>query len=197
MAFKKTFLQLPLNIQMIISIIFIVIATIFLLLFMSESILSTFFDYLLFTKKHYFLDMQQYIIESNILFMNLCLLQYETLIKLFNYQFYSFLKDEYDLMSLSLYNKKQIDESKIVILKYSEIYKIPNNTYNPSLIRDENKKLYVFFYDNKTDPTDYAINLIKTNCFSFSNHINGVGNFRLPFYGNIRILLDFFIYFTK
>ena len=176
MAFKKTFLQLPLNIQMIISIIFIVIATIFLLLFMSESILSTFFDYLLFTKKHYFLDMQQYIIESNILFMNLCLLQYENLIKLFNFQFYTYLKDENELMTLSLYNKRQIDESKIVILKYSEIYKITNSTYEPSLILNEDKKLYVFFYDNNTIPDNHIIQLIKANCLSFLNQINGVGN---------------------
>ena len=148
MSFKKKFLKLPLKVQMNISIILIIITTILLLLFISEGIITTFFEYLIFTKKHYFFDMQQYIIESNILFVNLCLIQYENLIKLFNFQFYSYFKDEYLLNSFALFNRQKIDESKIVILNYSEIYKIPTDIYQPSLIRNEDKKLYVFLYEN-------------------------------------------------
>ena len=116
MSYKKTFLQLPLNAQIYISIIIMIIITISLIIIMSEVITSVFIDYLALTKKEYFYDMYQNILESNLFFMNLCLLQYEQLIKLFNYQFYSYLKDEdilidFMYMNYNLSNNNNINDN--------------------------------------------------------------------------------------
>ena len=82
--------------------------------------------------------MQQNIIESNIFFISICFLQYEDLIKLFNYQYYAYLKDDDDLNSSISDIFQFSDESRFVLLNYDEINKIPTDVYNNSLIYEEN-----------------------------------------------------------
>ena len=88
MGLKKTFLQLPLNSQIYFSIMAIIIANLLIIIFLSQVFTITQCNYLLSKKKEYFSVMFQNIMESNVYFMNLCILQYENLIKTFNYQLY-------------------------------------------------------------------------------------------------------------
>ena len=199
MSYKKAFLQLPLNAQIYISLIIMIIITILLIIIMSEVITSVFIDYLTLTKKEYFYDMYQNILESNLFFMNLCLLQYEHLIKLFNYQFYLYLKDEdilmdFTFMNYNLSNNNNInDNNKLLILYKSNIENLLKN--DNSL--DEGKKLYVFCYSNDNLFIGILTPLIMANYLSFFNQIKGVGNFRIPFYGDVITLEKYVLFFTK
>ena len=192
MSYKKTFLQLPLNVQLNISIFLMVITTIFLVLFISEGISSTFIQYLKQTRKKFFLDMQQYIIESNIFFMNLCFLQYENLNKLFNYQYYVYLKDE-DLIRFFYHDRPASFQTKnLIIVNKSELNKIPTTQYNPS---EEDKKWYVYFYLNTNDESR-IIPLIKSSSLTFLNQIKNIEKLRIPYYGNITLMQDYLIIST-
>ena len=93
MSCKRTLLQLPLNIQIYIFISAISIIVFYSTIFISESLTASHVHYLMSTHKNYYYNIKQYIIESEIFFMNLCILQYELLVKLFNYQYYSYLID--------------------------------------------------------------------------------------------------------
>ena len=194
MSYKKAFLKLPLNAQINFSIIFMTIIIILLILLFSQGIISTFIDYLIFTKKKYFFDMQQHIIENNIFFMNICFLQYENLIKLFNYQLYVYLKDDELLRIFQGINYLHYDDSEILFIYYYQ-NSIPPIEDDPSLISNGKKKLNAYIY--KEDYTHgRIINLIKANYLSFLNQIKGIGKFRLPFYGDISVMQDYIIYFT-
>ena len=195
MSYKKAFLKLPLNAQINFSIIFMTIIIILLILLFSQGIISTFIEYLLLAKKKYFFNMQQNIIENNIFFTNICFLQYENLIKLFNYQFYVYLGNEELLKIFARNNYIHFDDSKVRIIYYSE-NSLPPFDDDPSLVPDEYKKLYVYLYA-QDDSHGTLIAFFKANCLSFLNQIGGVGNFRLPFYGNISILHDYIIFHTK
>ena len=196
MSYKKTFLKLPLNIQINFSIIFMTIIIIILILVFSEGIISTFIEYLILTKKKYFFDMQQIIIECNIFFVNICFLQYENLVKLFNYQFYVYFRDEQLLKIFEGSNYIHTDESKFTILNYNDINKIPTVKYDPSSIPDEYKKLYVFIYKESFTGNQIKA-FIKADCLSYLNQLKNIGNFKLPFYGNVSIMKEYIIYFTR
>ena len=191
MSYKKLFLKLPLNTQLSISIFLLVITTIFLILFISEVVSSIFIHYLIQTRKKYFFDMQQNIIESNIFFMNIYLFQYEDLNKLFNYQYYLIVKDDSIIRDFIFPNIKYIYEDRMIILNKYEIYKIPTTKYNAS---EYNKKLYVFYY---SELNTTLIEQIKFTCSTFLNQIINIENLRIPFYGNIALLQDYVIGFTK
>ena len=140
--------------------------------------------------------MQQNIIESNIFFISICFLQYEDLIKLFNYQYYAYLKDDDDLNSSISDIFQFSDESRFVLLNYDEINKIPTDVYNNSLISEENMKLYIYFYgDNYSH--DRLIKLIKASYLTFLNQMKDIGYLKIPFYGNITIIKDYVITFNK
>ena len=106
MGLKRIFLQLPLNSQISISLILIIFCGFFLLTFLGETFSTQYLNYILLTKKEYYLNMEQNILESNIFFVNLCLFEYEYLIKLFNNQLYLYLKNETILLQFAIKNNR-------------------------------------------------------------------------------------------
>jgi hypothetical protein len=137
--------------------------------------------------------MEQNIIESNIFFINLCLFQYEFLIKTFNYQFYLYLKNDTILVRFAIKNMKYINEEKIVYYEPS-IDDIPD--YNSS-ISDNQQKIYIYNYLSNPRLKETINFLIKANYFSFLNLLEGVRNFRIPFYGDFPIIEEYVIVLTK
>ena len=196
MGLKQTFLQLPLNVQIYLSLIVIIIITLALIIVLSQVFTIVHSDYILSTKKEYFYNMQQSIIESNLLFLNLCVLQYESLIKLFNYQIYLYLKDEEILTNFSKVNDNNNSsyENKI------NIYKDPdkeNFTDNSLFISDDEQIVYIYSYSQEILNNDIIIKLISSNYLSFLNQIKAVRNFRIPYYGNLAIMGEYIMSFSK
>ena len=189
MSLKAIFLKLPINLQIYISLLFMILVTFGLILLLSLIFASNHIQYLLLSKKEYFLIMQKNIIESNIIFMQLSLYQYENLIKVFNYQIYLYLKDEEILKEFTIINNnKEIDENKIYIIKNPATDDLPD--YKPS----DEPKLYVYSYSPEQS---VIISLISSHYLSFVNQIKGIRNFRIPFYGNLTLAGEFLISFIK
>ena len=193
MAIKRVFLKLPLNIQIYLSLLLIIVITILLIISVLEVITSQNLKYLSSIRKEYFFGMEQNIIESNIFFINLCLFQYEFLIKTFNYQFYLYLKNDTILVEFALKNMKYINEEKIVFYDPS-IDEIPD--YNSS-ISDDQQKIYIYNYLNNLYIKNAVNYLIKANYLPFLNLLEGVRNFRIPFYGDFPIIEEYIIILHK
>ena len=193
MALKKFFLKLPLNMQIYLSLLLMIICTFLLNVSLLEVFTSQHLKYLSSIRKEYFFNMEQNIIESNIFFINLCLLQYEFLIKTFNYQFYLYLNNDTILMEFALKNSKFINEDKIV---YYDPSVDDISDYNSS-ISDNQQKIYI--YNNFNNPLiKEIINfLIKANYLPFLNILQGVRNFRIPFYGDFPIIDEYIIILNK
>jgi hypothetical protein len=193
MALKRFFLRIPLNLQIYLSLLLIIIATVLLDISLLEVFTSQHLKYLTSIRKEYFFNMEQSIIESYIFFTNLCLFQYEFLIKTFNYQFYLYLKNDTILMQFALQNMKYINEEKIVYFDPS-VDDIPD--YNSS-ISDDQQKIYIYNYLNDPFLKETINFLIKANYLSFLNLLKGVRNFRIPFYGDFPIIEEYVIVLTK
>jgi len=193
MSLKRIFLRMPLNMQIYLSLLLMIFGTFLLDISLLEAFTSQHLKYLTSIRKEYFFNMKQNIIESNIFFINLCLFQYEFLIKTFNYQFYLYLKNETILMQFALKNMKYINEEKIVYYDPS-VDDIPD--YNAS-ISDEKQKIYIYNYLNNPYIKETVNFLIKANYLSFLNLIEGVRNFRIPFYGDFPIIEEYVIVLTK
>ena len=195
MAFKQTFLQLPLNVQIYLSLILITFITLALIIALSQVFTVVHSDYIVSTKKVYFYNMQQSIIESNLLFLNLCILQYESLIKLFNYQIYLYLKDERILIKFTKNNTNDIFSNDIKICKVED----PNKDNKDNiLIPEQEQILYIYSYSIKSIlGNNSIINLIYSNYLSFLNQIKAVRNFRIPYYGNLTIMGEYIMSFTN
>ena len=86
--------------------------------------------------------MEKEIIESNINFINLCLMQYEHLIKYFIYQLYLF--HEENIKDFSNKTDILIDNNKIIIYNTSNIFLCD---YDITTSENE-QKLYVYYYSN-------------------------------------------------
>ena len=193
MALKRFFLKLPLNMQIYLSLLLIIIGTVLLDISILEVFTSQHLKYLTSIRKEYFFNMKQNIIESNIFFINLCLFQYEFLIKTFNYQYYLYLQNDTILMQFALKNMKYINEEKIVYYDPS-VDDIPD--YNSS-ITDEEQKIYIYNYLNNSYIKETVNFLIKANYLSFLNMLKGLRNFRIPFYGDFPIIEEYAIVLTR
>lgn len=186
MRLKKSFLQLPLNAQIYISIMVIIMITLLLIIFLSQAITLAHFDYLLSIKKLYFYSMHQNIMESNIYFLNLCILQYENLIKLFNYQFYLFLKDEVILKEFTFH--KNVDNNTIFIFKNPGQEIIPDFS-----VSNEEQILYIYNYAKNKIVNDTIIFLIASNYLSYVNQVKAVRNLKIPYYGEVYFMGEYII----
>ena len=195
MGLKKTFLQLPLNSQIYLSIMLIIIANLLIIIFLSQVFTITQCNYLKSRKKEYFSVMFQNIMESNVYFMNLCILQYENLIKTFNYQLYLYLHDEDILINFAMLNVNnifQFDTNKInLILDPSK--NITNN-YSYS---NTSEILYIYYYSDNKSILPSLGQLVITNGLSYLNQIKGIRSFRIPFYGDLFTMGEFLISFSK
>ena len=146
MSVIENFLKMPLKFQINLYLIFVLLITIILIFFFSEAILLMNFSYIKSERKEYFLHMEQSIIENNINFINICLLQYENIIKLFNFQTYHFLNNETLIRYFHETNnipKNLIDQKIVVIKNKSELDNYQE--YNEH-IPDKERKLYILIF---------------------------------------------------
>ena len=190
MPLKERFLKLPLKIQINIFLISIFIITIFLVFIFSQAISLMHFKIIKSKRKEYFLSMERGIIESNLYFINICLLQYENIIKLFNSQIYYYLNNETLLHYFYEKNKipENISQQKIHVFKnISEIKDYPD--YNPN----DTQKIFIYSASNNSNIYQTAIDLIKANAFIYLNVFEAVRNFKIPFYGTQKLMGEYVI----
>ena len=194
MGLKELFLKLPLKVQIHIGLLIIILICFHIILITSLTLVSILIKYLILTKKKYFYDIELKIIESDVLFQSLCLLQYENLIKLFNYQLYLYIYDESMIVYFATNGIYNYNESKLVLLT-PEVDKI-SPEYDRT-IPDENKKIYIYCYLDNSTMCQTIYRILYTNSISFFYQIQGVNNFRIPFYGDFPILGEYILAFTK
>ena len=197
MSLKEAFLKLPLKFQINISLIIIFIITICLILLFSQAISLIYFQYRRERKNEYFLSMEKSIIESHIYYINMCLLQYENIIKFFNSEIHNYLNNETILKYFYKRNKmpKSMTDQKIhVFHNISELYQFED--YNKS-IPDEQKKLFIYCDSNISNTCDEVINLINANSVSYLNQNKGLRSFKIPFYGKQPLMREFILYLKK
>ena len=197
MSLKEAFLKLPLKFQINISLICIFIITICLILLFSQTISLIYFQYRRERKNEYFLSMEKSIIESHIYYINMCLLQYENIIKFFNSEIHNYLNNETILKYFYKRNKmpKSMTDQKIhVFHNISELYQFED--YNES-IPDEQKKLFIYCDSNISNTCDEVINLINANSVSYLNQNKGLRSFKIPFYGKQPLMREFILYLKK
>ena len=128
MSIKAKFLQMPLKAQIFTSLIIMTFVVVILILSLSGGFTMNHQQYMLARKREYFLNMKLQIMETNIFLVNLCLLQYENLIKVFNYRFYQFLKTQTDFAT-------ELNRSDIInkIILYDPL---TDPAHNPSIDSD-------------------------------------------------------------
>ena len=98
MIYFRTFLRLPLYSQITINLVIILALVIFFVFIFLNGFKSSYFKKLYDEMTIYFLNFQKKLIENEISFTNICLLQYENLIKKFNYHIYENIpKDLYSI----------------------------------------------------------------------------------------------------
>ena len=191
MSLKSRFLQLPIKAQIFTSLIIIIAIVATLIIIVSVEFATVHERYMFSKKKEYFFNMKQQIIESNIFLMNLILLQYEYLIKSFNYQFFYYLKNQFEFAGTSS-SGIFVDNSKINI--YDPTKNIAPD-YNP-LINDDS--INVYFYSRLKDKIiNGLIGMIKSNYLFYLNNMKGTSNFRIPFYGNLKLLGIYIVIFPQ
>ena len=114
MGIKAKFLQLPLKAQIFTSLVIIIAIVSALIIFISVEFAHVHEKYMLSKKKEYFFNMKQQIIERNIFLTNLNLLQYEYLIKYYNYKLYYYLKNQFNYANNIAPSESYVDSSKII-----------------------------------------------------------------------------------
>ena len=189
----QRFLQQSLKFQINSFLIFLFVITVILIFGFSQSLSSMQFQYIKNNKREYFLSMERSIMESDIYFINICLLQYENIIKFFNSEIYHYNNNETILLDFYQRVKipKHIIEKKIHIFNnYSELNDYP--VYNETSSEDE-KKTYIYCALNDSNSCQIITDLISANSLSNLNQNKGIRNFKIPFYGNLHLMEEYII----
>ena len=197
MSLVEKFLKLPLKFQINLYLIFILLITIILIFCFSEALLLMNFSYIKSERKEYFLSMEQSIIENNLNFITICLLQYENILKLFNSQIYHFLGNETIVKYYYARNKipDHISEQKIfVVQNKSQLDNYPD--YIDSIPNDE-KKIFIYCGANDSRICNISIDLIKSNALIYLYLFKGIREFKIPFYGKQRLMKEFTLFFKN
>ena len=193
MSLMQRFLQQSLKFQINSFLIFLFVITVILIFAFSQSLSSMQFQFIKDNKKEYFLSMERSIMESDIYFINICLLQYENIIKFFNSEIYHYNKNETVLLDFYQRNRipKEIIEKRIhVFNNISELNTYPD--YNETSSDDE-KKIYIFCALKNASMCNGIIELISSNALSNLNQNKGIRNFKIPFYGNLHLMEEYII----
>ena len=189
----QRFLQQSLKFQINSFLIFLFVITVILIFAFSQSLSSMQFQFIKDNKKEYFLSMERSIMESDIYFINICLLQYENIIKFFNSEIYHYNNNETVLLDFYQRNRipKDIIETRIhVFNNISELNAYPG--YNETSSDDE-KKIYIFCALKNANMCNGTIELISSNALSNLNQNKGIRNFKIPFYGNLHLMEEYII----
>ena len=197
MSLIERFLKLPLKFQINLSLIFILLITIILVFSFSEALILMNYSYIKSERKEYFLNMEQSLIENDISFINICLLQYENIIKLFNSQIYHYLNNETIVQDFYEKNKipLNLSRNKIVVIKNkSDLDNYPE--YNES-IPDNEKKVYIYCGAKESGICRKIIDLIRANALIYLYLYKGIREFKIPFYGRQRLMNEYSLFFKK
>ena len=197
MSLIERFLKLPLKFQINLSLIFILLITIILVFSFSEALILMNYSYIKSERKEYFLNMEQSLIENDINFINICLLQYENIIKLFNSQIYHYLNNETIVQDFYEKNKipLNLSRNKIVVIKNkSDLDNYPE--YNES-IPDNEKKVYIYCGAKESGICRKIIDLIRANALIYLYLYKGIREFKIPFYGRQRLMDEYSLFFKK
>ena len=155
------------------------------------------YSYIKSERKKYFLNMEQSLIENDINFINICLLQYENIIKLFNSQIYHYLNNETIVQDFYEKNKipLNLSRNKIVVIKNkSDLDNYPE--YNES-IPDNEKKVYIYCGAKESGICRKIIDLIRANALIYLYLYKGIREFKIPFYGRQRLMNEYSLFFKK
>ena len=155
------------------------------------------FSYIKSERKEYFLHMEQSIIENNINFINICLLQYENIIKLFNSQIYHYLDNETIVKYFYERNKipKHISDQKIVVINNKvELDNYPEYTDN---IANNERKLFIYCGAKNSRICNISVDLIRTNALINLYLFKGMREFEIPFYGQQRLMNEYILFFNN
>ena len=197
MSLIERFLKLPLKFQINLSLIFILLITIILVFSFSEALILMNYSYIKSERKEYFLNMEQSLIENDINFINICLLQYENIIKLFNSQIYHYLNNETIVQDFYEKNKipLNLSRNKIVVIKNkSDLDNYPEyNEYIP----DNEKKVYIYCGAKESGICRKIIDLIRANALIYLYLYKGIREFKIPFYGRQRLMDEYSLFFKK
>ena len=197
MSLIERFLKLPLKFQINLSLIFILLITIILVFSFSEALILMNYSYIKSERKKYFLNMEQSLIENDINFINICLLQYENIIKLFNSQIYHYLNNETIVQDFYEKNKipLNLSRNKIVVIKNkSDLDNYPE--YYES-IPDNEKKVYIYCGAKESGICRKIIDLIRANALIYLYLYKGIREFKIPFYGRQRLMNEYSLFFKK
>ena len=188
MSLGKIFLKLPLKTQIyfalfLLTIICFFLMFIFILILTNELISSKKQN-----RKKYFYDLQYKIHSTNIFFQNICILQYEQLLKLLNVQVY------YAIPTMSFFTSNKKPTSTTTTKKTNQEYN--SSTYEEELEKDKwgnYTMLYYHCYGNKT-LFKYLFSMLDESVTIISRNTQSV---RILYYGdNVNIVKKylFFLY---
>ena len=180
-SFTQKFLTISLNYQISLAILLILILYILLITGFIACTIRIFKNTILKNNKFYFYSIFQEIFESTILFYNSCLIQYEELVKYFDEQTVLYLS------SLTLLY------DNIANVKYDNIVKnFLNEKKFENYINYSTAENTIYLYCENDMMYQKLSNVIEINSISSLNILYSINNFRIPYYGNINILNNYF-----
>ena len=179
-SLKETFLTIPLNYQISLAILFIFLIYSLIItcaIFTSITMLKNIF---IANNKYYFLSTYLELFESTISFYNLCLLQYEEIVKFFGEQSYLY------LATVQLLHENIISFNyENIVINYNTV---TNYTCDIDTKTPENK---IYLYCSNENVYSRMSNLIEKNSISSLNIISAITNFRISYYRNFPILNNY------
>ena len=184
MSLIQKYLQLPLKIQIHVGITLLSTFSYFFMFTLYLSFLAVYQNKYYNLKKQYFDDLNQKIIKDYLIFQNLCLHQFEQLIKLFNYKTYTYLD------SVDLYLQLIKDEAFPIDKSLVEIYE-PGKYYESMIYKG--KSVFFFCYDESDEVCDFIYEKVEFNSRLALLQETVMNNFRVSFYGDFQIL-DEYVY---
>ena len=197
MALMEKFLQQSLRYQIDFFLIFLFVITLFLIFSFSLSISWMQFRFIKEKKNEYFLSMERSIMESNIYFINICLLQYENIVKFFNSQLYHYNNNMTVLLDFyyRIFISPSYTQSKVYAFNnISDLNDYPDYDISSS---EDDKKTFIYCASNDSETCQIIIRLISANTLANLNQLRGIRNFLIPFYGNIHLTEEIVILLNK
>ena len=193
----QKFLQKSLKTQINLFLIILFVVTIGLVFSFSTSIFLMQFQYMKEKNNEYFLSMERGIMQSDIYFINICLLQYENIVKFFNTEMYHY--NHNITLLFDFYERTKIPDSITknfihIFNNISELLDYPD--YNESSTEDE-KKIFIYCALNNPVVCGNIAGLIQANSLAKLNQYKGIRNFVIPFYGNMHLIEESIIFFKN
>ena len=173
---KQTFLTIPLKYQISLAIFLILVIYCIIITALIFSFINMIRIIFINNSKYYFFSMNQELFHTIISFYNLCLLQYEEMVKNFNEQTYIYLS------SLSLLY------DNIISFKNDNVV---NNYLDQTNYTIDIKQEQFYLYCTNEQSYNLIYSLITNNSLSTINLLSAINSFRITYYGNFSILHNY------